>query len=182
MSHVGLRGCFTDCALLLQVGGYWSSGLPFLDISYKLTKRPWEAGLQLPLMMLNITDLQVRWHGTHCDAGDLAAHADATAGICRSTMCNNISASAATRKRIMPLNIPPLTLLPVHEMLQAAVAALPEEAWTYEYQAKHSAVMAGRDGNQKAFKPGEHTVSASVSQRASVTVDLCAVTAIVALL
>jgi hypothetical protein len=42
-----------------QVGGYWSSGLPFLDASYKATRRPWEAGLQLPLIMLNITDLQV---------------------------------------------------------------------------------------------------------------------------
>lgn len=38
--------------------------------------------------------------------------------------------------------------------LQAAVAALPKEAWTYEYQAKYSAVMAGREGNQNAFKPG----------------------------
>lgn len=38
--------------------------------------------------------------------------------------------------------------------VQAAVAALPEEAWTYEYQAQHSAVMAGREGNQNAFKPG----------------------------
>lgn len=45
-----------------QVGGYWSSGLPFLDASYKATRTPWEAGLQLPLMMLNITDLQV-WLG-----------------------------------------------------------------------------------------------------------------------
>lgn len=39
------------------------------------------------------------------------------------------------------------------------MAALPEEAWTYEYQAKHSAVMAGREGNQNAFKPGEHILS-----------------------
>jgi hypothetical protein len=80
--------------LLLQIAGYWSSGLPFLDAELKGTKRPWEAGLQLPLLMLNISKLQ------------------------------------------------------------AAVAALPKEAWTYEYQAKYSAVMAGREGNQNAFKPG----------------------------
>lgn len=47
-------------------------------------------------------------------------------------------------------------LIPACCLFQAAVAALPEEAWTYEYQAKHSAVMAGREGNQNAFKPGEH--------------------------
>eukprot|EP00775_Hariotina_reticulata_P005663 gene5663-5900_t len=84
----------TDLGYPPVVGGYWSSGLPYLDTSIKGTKRPWEAGLQLPLINLNISSLQ------------------------------------------------------------AAVAALPEEAWTYEYQAKHSAVMAGREGNQAAFKPG----------------------------
>lgn len=45
--------------VLLQIGGYWSSGLPYLDASFKTTKRPWEAGLQLPLMMLNISEVQV---------------------------------------------------------------------------------------------------------------------------
>jgi len=53
----------------------------------------------------------------------------------------------------MPAFVPHSCLIPV-PCAQAAVAALPEEAWTYEYQAQHSAVMAGRDGNQKAFKPG----------------------------
>jgi hypothetical protein len=48
-------------AAVTQIGGYWSSGLPYLDASYKATRRPWEAGLQLPLMMLNISDLQVRF-------------------------------------------------------------------------------------------------------------------------
>lgn len=52
--------CAVLCCVFLQVGGYWSSGLPYLDASYKATKRPWEAGLQLPLVMLNISDLQVR--------------------------------------------------------------------------------------------------------------------------
>ena len=55
-------GLLLVVALLPQIGGYWSSGLPYLDASYKATKRPWEAGLQLPLMMLNITDLQVRMY------------------------------------------------------------------------------------------------------------------------
>jgi hypothetical protein len=32
---------------------------------------------------------------------------------------------------------------------------MPAEAWTYDYQKVHSAVMAGREGNQNAFKPGE---------------------------
>jgi hypothetical protein len=77
-----------------QIGGYWSSGLPYLDAELKGTKRAWEAGLQLPLLMLNISKLQ------------------------------------------------------------ASVANLPKEAWTYDYQAKYSAVMAGREGNQNAFKPG----------------------------
>ncbi|WIA23830.1 hypothetical protein OEZ85_013493 [Tetradesmus obliquus] len=77
-----------------KIGGYWSSGLPFLDADTKGTSKPWEAGLQLPLLMLNISKLQ------------------------------------------------------------AAVASLPAEAWTYDYQARYSAVMAGREGNQNAFKPG----------------------------
>lgn len=81
---------------MMQIGGYWSSGLPYLDASIKGTSKPWEAGLQLPLLMLNISKLQT------------------------------------------------------------AVANLPVEAWTYNYQAKYSAVMAGREGNQNAFKPGEH--------------------------
>lgn len=53
--HLNLRS--------LQVGGYWSSGLPFLDAEPKTTKQPWDAGLQLPLLMLDITQLQVGQRG-----------------------------------------------------------------------------------------------------------------------
>jgi hypothetical protein len=87
--------CCCCCLKTRQIGGYWSSGLPYLDAELKGTKRAWDAGLQLPLLMLNISKLQ------------------------------------------------------------SAVGALPKEAWTYDYQAKYSAVMAGREGNQNAFKPGE---------------------------
>jgi len=59
---VEIRAC-PVYPVVVQVGGYWSSGLPYLDVSFKGTKRPWEAGLQLPLLSLNISDLQVWLNG-----------------------------------------------------------------------------------------------------------------------
>jgi hypothetical protein len=38
-----------------QVGGYWSNGKPYLDVSAKATPAPWDAGLQLPLMHLDVS-------------------------------------------------------------------------------------------------------------------------------
>lgn len=43
-----------------QVAGYWSSGHPFLDARLKDTRRPWDAGLQLPLMVLDVSALKAR--------------------------------------------------------------------------------------------------------------------------
>ncbi|GAX82340.1 hypothetical protein CEUSTIGMA_g9769.t1 [Chlamydomonas eustigma] len=40
------------------VGGYWESGLPFLDIHAKASPTAWKAGIQLPLTMVNISQLQ----------------------------------------------------------------------------------------------------------------------------
>lgn len=130
-AHVRTRGC---ASLPTQVGGYWSSGLPYLDATIKGTKKPWEAGLQLPLLMLNISDLQV-------------------CGLCaqppqHSSMQRGLLAAAPWLVPGLTCRVPPL------HACQAAVSALPEEAWTYAYQAQHSAVMAGREGNQNAFKPG----------------------------
>ncbi|KAI8468367.1 MAG: hypothetical protein J3K34DRAFT_459917 [Monoraphidium minutum] len=39
-----------------KVGGYWSSGMPFLDASAKATPKPWTAGLQVPLMHLDVSE------------------------------------------------------------------------------------------------------------------------------
>jgi hypothetical protein len=77
-----------------KVGGYWSSGFPFLDASPKGGRHPWSSGIQLPLFQANISEL------SHF------------------------------------------------------VATIPPEMWTREYQEIHSAVMGGRDENQKMFKPG----------------------------
>ncbi|GBF90355.1 green algal specific Aspartyl Asparaginyl beta-hydroxylase [Raphidocelis subcapitata] len=76
------------------VGGYWSSGQPYLDASSKSTRAPWSNGLQLPLAHFDVSEAK------------------------------------------------------------AFLRALDPEAWTHEYQAAHSAVMGGRDGNMNAFKPG----------------------------
>lgn len=142
--------------LLCQIGGYWSSGLPYLDASYKSTKRPWEAGLQLPLMMLNITDLQVRsecW-GTAVAACNAECNALKHAGAqsCCAVLTMKWPDNTTLMENAGTTTYSTATSALCH--LQAAVAALAAEAWTYEYQAKHSAVMAGREGNQNAFKPG----------------------------
>lgn len=59
LQNIKLNKCCVCFPTTAQVGGYWSSGLPYLDASLKATSRPWEAGLQLPLLMLNISKLQV---------------------------------------------------------------------------------------------------------------------------
>ncbi|GAX82193.1 hypothetical protein CEUSTIGMA_g9621.t1 [Chlamydomonas eustigma] len=41
-----------------RIGGHWASGLPFLDIHTKASASAWDAGIQLPLTMLNITNLK----------------------------------------------------------------------------------------------------------------------------
>lgn len=40
-----------------KIGGYWSSGLPFLDNAPKWTKSPWDAGFQLPLFEADVKEL-----------------------------------------------------------------------------------------------------------------------------
>lgn len=42
-----------------KIGGHWGTGMPFLDLAAKAAHEPWEAGLQLPLTMINISALQV---------------------------------------------------------------------------------------------------------------------------
>lgn len=43
-----------------KIGGHWSSGLPYLDLSTKDSAESWRAGIQLPLMTLDISKLKVR--------------------------------------------------------------------------------------------------------------------------
>jgi hypothetical protein len=43
----------------LQVGGHWASGRPFLSAAAKQTDTPWDAGLALPLVVLDVSELKV---------------------------------------------------------------------------------------------------------------------------
>jgi hypothetical protein len=45
--------------LLLQLGGQWASGRPFLNAEAKQTDTPWDAGLALPLVALDVSELKV---------------------------------------------------------------------------------------------------------------------------
>ena len=40
------------------MGGYWSSGLPFLDASVKATPTPWTGGLQVPLLHFEVSEVK----------------------------------------------------------------------------------------------------------------------------
>ncbi len=42
----------------MQISGWWSSGLPYLDAALKATPHSWRAGLQLPLLVANVTALK----------------------------------------------------------------------------------------------------------------------------
>lgn len=42
----------------VKFDGYWSSGWPHMSVKVKQTKRPWEAGLQLPLFHVDVTAVQ----------------------------------------------------------------------------------------------------------------------------
>lgn len=43
----------------VQLGGQWASGRPFLHAKAKQTDTPWDAGLALPLVALDVSDLKV---------------------------------------------------------------------------------------------------------------------------
>jgi len=56
----GITRDLDDMGFKARLGGFWSSGLPYLHNRLKGTVVPWKAGLQLPLFVADVSALKVR--------------------------------------------------------------------------------------------------------------------------
>lgn len=109
-----------------QVGGYWSTGRPYLDLNVKSGPSSWEAGIQLPLLHTDVSELKV------CEVQAWPRLASPPAG------------------HAWPLSVTSASL----HLSQAKLLALPPDVWDPSYQREHNAVIQGRDDNMNKFKPG----------------------------
>jgi hypothetical protein len=137
------------------VGGYWSSGLPYLDAAVKATPTPWDGGLQVggaaagqegagPARLSGHPSARWCTHPARLRARRGCAELS-SGSRCRPKRHHSVTSG--------PRSQVPLLHLDVSEA-KAFLQSMHPDTWTHEWQAEHSAVMGGRDTNMNAFKPG----------------------------